>query len=150
MGNHVAVDADGRDPGGRGIRGVGIDRFRDERADLARGVCAFERRQVDEPDDGVEGPCLRRGLDGPGAEGCSSLFEADGVDAGEPFEVEPEALLGQITADHAQRALGWGQHLRLFGLGREALRRNIHHRILPAGMPTRTRSFDRRIDRCPL
>ena len=106
--HHVAVDADGGDAGRRGVRGVGVHRLRDERAHLAGGVGALERRQVDELDDAVERPLLGARLDRAGAEPGGALLEADGVDAGDAVQVAPQASRRRVRR-RARRARAPGR-----------------------------------------
>ena len=96
VGNHVAVNAHRCDLRGRGIRRVRQHGFGRERANFARSVCPLQRRQVNELDDGVESPGLRRCLDRACAQTRSTLLEPDSVDAGKTLEMELERLLGQI------------------------------------------------------
>ena len=112
--HHVAVDAHRGDARRGRVAGIGRHRLGDERADLAGGVGALERREVDELDDAVEGPGLRAGLDRSGGETGGALLEPDGVDAREPLEVKPQALLGEVAADHAQGPFGRREGDRLF------------------------------------
>ena len=67
-GDHVAVDADRGGPRRRRVERVGHEGLGAQRADLADGVGALERGQVDHPDGGVDRPGLARRLDRAGAE----------------------------------------------------------------------------------
>src|SRR5688500_18712676 len=60
----VAVDADRGDRRARGVGRVGTAGLGGQAADLARGVGALERGQVDHRDRGVDRPRLGGGLDG--------------------------------------------------------------------------------------
>lgn len=94
-GHHVGVDADGGGRRGRTVGRIGVDGLGGERPDLARGVRAFERRQVDHGNGQVDGVGLRRGLDRAGAEGRGARLQADGIDAGQPVEEAAQRTVGR-------------------------------------------------------
>ena len=84
--DQVVVDADRGDGGDRGVGRVGALGLGAQGLDLARGVGALERREVDHPDRQVDGPRLGVGLDRPGGERGGALVGADLVDAGQPVQ----------------------------------------------------------------
>ncbi len=78
--DEVRVDADRGDGGHARVAGIGTDRLRGERGDLAGRVGALERRQVGGPDREAERPDLRVLLDRPLRERGGALLERHRVD----------------------------------------------------------------------
>ena len=90
----VAVDADGRDRRAGRVAGVGPLGLGGQGADLAGGVGALQRGQVDHRDRGVDRPGLRRRLDRAGAEHRDAGLGADLVDAGQAVQEGAEGRVG--------------------------------------------------------
>lgn len=88
-------------------------------ADLALGVGAFERGEVDHPDRGVDRPQFRGLLDAPGAEPGGALLQTDLVDSGQSVQEPPQrtGVLGRVAQRVRQRGCGRG-----CGHGRESKR----------------------------
>ena len=78
--DEVRIDADRRDRRDRRVDGVGADRLRAQRRDLAGRVGALERRQVHHPDRELERLQLRLLLDRALRQRRRALFERDRVD----------------------------------------------------------------------
>ena len=81
--------------GRRAVGRVRADRLGAERPDLARGVRAFQRRQVDHRDGEVDGVRLGGRLDGTGAERGGARLQADRVDAGQPVQEAAQRAVGR-------------------------------------------------------
>ena len=104
--DHVGVDADGGGRRAGRVGRVGVHRLGGERADLAGGVLALERGQVDHPDRQVDRVRLGRGLDRAGAEGGRAGLGADLVDAGEAVQEPAQRGVVLVMSEKSADAVG--------------------------------------------